>query len=238
MAIERVLENMHKVPKSPSPKLPRIAWETRKKIQNAHKSKILCTSWMQDMENWFGGSDATHLLHDASLDSYVNEAFLQQQCIMKSNKCGGSGFTHYTTHVAPNYKNIFFAERGNHTHRYMLEPIPLSAIRTIASMWLSSHALRCETGRWGTSDESGRLCTLCPKQVRESEYHTLIQCSAFDHIRPCFPHLFNRVQSLHGFLSQPQCAFLIATFIGKVLEHRELLLTFTCIMWNVIFFIS
>ena len=34
---------------------------------------------------------------------------------------------------------------------------------------------------WGTSDESGRLCTLCPKQVCESKYHTLIQCSAFDH---------------------------------------------------------
>ena len=39
--------------------------------------------------------------------------------------CGGSRFTHYTTNVAPNYKFIFFAERGNHTHRCMLEPIPL-----------------------------------------------------------------------------------------------------------------
>ena len=72
-----------------------------------------------------------------------------------------------------------------------------------------------------------RLCTLCPKQVQESEYHTLIQCSAFDHIRPCFPHLFDRVQSLHEFISQPQCALSIATFISKVLEHRESLLTFT-----------
>ena len=60
----------------------------------------------------------------------------------------------------------------------MLEPIPLSTIRTIASMWLSSHALRCETERWGTSDDSARLCTLFPKQVRESQYHTLIQCCA------------------------------------------------------------
>ena len=89
---------------------------------------------------------------------------------------------------------------------------------------------------WGTSDESGRLCTLCPKQVCESEYHTLIQCSAFDHIRLCFPHLFDRAQSLHEFLSQPQCALSIATFIGKVIEHRESLLTLTRIMWNVIFF--
>ena len=148
---------------------------------------------------------------------------------MRWDKCGGSRFTHYTMHVAPNYKSIFFAEQGNRTHRYMLEPIPLFVIRTIASMRLSSHALRCETGHWGPSDESHRQCTLCPKKVRESEYHTLIQCSAFDHIWPCFRRLFDRVQSLHEFLSQPQCALSIATFIGKVL-HRESLVTFTRIM--------
>ena len=149
-----------------------------------------------------------------------------------------SRFIHYTIHVAPNYKTIFFTERGNRTHRYMLEPIPLFTIRWItASMRLSSHALRCETGRWGTSDESGRLCTLCPKQVQESEYHNLIQWSAFDYIQPCFPHIFDQPQSLHEFLSQPQCALLIATFIGKVLEHRDSLLTFTRITWNVIFLV-
>ena len=98
-------------------------------------SLFLCFGWMRDMEKWFRRWDATHLLHDASLDSSVNEAFLQRQYIMSWDKCGGSRFTHYTTHVAPNYKiSIFFAERGNRTHRYMLEPIPLSAIRTIASM--------------------------------------------------------------------------------------------------------
>ena len=52
----------------------------------------------------------------------------------------------------------------------------------------NTHALRCETGR---------LHTLFPKQVQESEYHTLIQCSTFDHIRPCFPHIFDQAQSLH-----------------------------------------
>ena len=143
---------------------------------------------MQDLEKWFGRWDARHLLYDASLDSFVNEAFLQCRCIMTCDKCGGSRFTHYTTNVAPNYKIIFFAERGSRTHRNMLERIPISAIRTIASVRLSSHALRCETLRWGTSDESGRLCTLCAKQVWESEYHTLMQCFAFDHIGPCSPH--------------------------------------------------
>ena len=37
----------------------------------------------------------------------------------------------------------------------------------------------------------------------------------FDHIQPCFPHIFNQAQPLHEFLSQPQCALSIATF-GQV----------------------
>ena len=203
--IERVVQYMLNVQKCPSHRLPRIVWEESKKIPKTHKSKFFCSSWMQDIEEWFGRWDATHLIHDASLDSSVNEAFLQRQFIMKWEKCGGSRFTHYTTHVAPNYKTIFFAKRGNCTHQYMVEPIPLSVIRTIASMRLSSHALRCETGRWGTSDESGRLCTLCPKWVWEFEYHDLIQCSAFDHIRPCFP------KSLRP---SPQCALSINMYFS------------------------
>ena len=62
-----------------------------------------------------------------------------------------------------------------------VEPI-MFAIRTIASMRLTSHALRCETRRWGTCDESDWLCTLCLKQIQEFEYHTSKQCSAYDHI--------------------------------------------------------
>ena len=174
MAIERVVEYMLKVQKSSSHWLPKIAWEANRKIQMTYKSKILCSShqvprieweankkiqktdksnmlcsdWMQDMEKWFGRLDTTFLLHDASLDSSLNEAFLQRQCIMTWDKCGGSRITHYTTHVAPNY---------------MLEPIPLSGIGTIVSMQLSSHALWCETKRWGIIDESDQFCTLCPK---------------------------------------------------------------------------
>ena len=177
-------------------------------------------------------------LSPSPLNSYVNEAFLQYQCIVTLDKCGGSRFTHLYYTCCTWLHNHILCETGNCTHQYMLKPIPLFAIWTIASMRLSSHALRCEPGRWGTSDESGRLCTLCPKQVWESEYHTLIQCSAFDHIRLCFPHLFDWVQSLHEFISQPQCALSIATFISKFLEHRESLLTFTRITWNVIFLVS
>ena len=61
-----------------------------------------------------------------------------------TNEKYGSNYD-YTTHVAPNYKTVFFAERGNRTHRYMLEPIPLSAIRNIASNLVHMHY----NVRWG-----------------------------------------------------------------------------------------
>ena len=176
---------------------------------------------MQDIKKWFERWDALHLLQDASIDPQVNEAFLQRQCITAWEESGGSRFTHYTTQIAPNYKTMFFAERGNRTHPYMLEPIPLSAIRTIAAIRLSSHSLRCETGRWGNGHESDRLCTLCSLQVRESEYHTLIECSTFAHIRTCFTQIFSQDQGLHTFLTQPQCGLSIATLITTILEHRE-----------------
>ena len=51
MAMERVLEYMLKIQKTPSHRLPRIAWEASKKIQKMHKSKLLCSGWMQDMQN-------------------------------------------------------------------------------------------------------------------------------------------------------------------------------------------
>ena len=70
----------------------------KRRIKEKLSIPIGCKIW----KKWFGRWDATYLLHDASLDSSINEAFLQQQCIMTWDKCGGSRFTHYTTHVASN----------------------------------------------------------------------------------------------------------------------------------------
>ena len=98
-------------------------------------------------------------------------------------------------------------------------------------MCLTSLSLWCEMQHWGTSDESNLLCTLFPKQVQYFDYHTSIECPAFDHIRLCFPHTF-QTQFLHEFLSQSQCILNYA-FIGKVLKHwKESLLIFTCSMWK------
>ena len=49
MTMERVIEYMIKVQKSPSHEHPWIVWEASKNMQNIHKRKCLCSSWMQDM---------------------------------------------------------------------------------------------------------------------------------------------------------------------------------------------
>ena len=56
----------------------------------------------------------------------------------------------------------------------MLEPIPLFAIRTIASMRLSSHALRCECWEQGhqCGSKSNTLCDEEPVYERQNEICT------------------------------------------------------------------
>ena len=157
----------------------------------------------------------------------VTEASLQRQCITKWESEGRSRFTHYTTHVASNYKTLFFSERTHRTQPYITKPIPLSAIRTLASIRLSSHSLRCETGRWGTGELCHRLCTSCHMHTPELEHHTLLVCLTYTHIRELFPHLFDRTHTLESFLSQPSSTISIATFITKVLAHRETITTKT-----------
>ena len=69
---------------------------------------------IENMHKWFGRYlgryVVLHLLHDASIDSSLNEAFQQYQCTMTWESYGGSYFTSYTTYVAPSYKSIFFGK--------------------------------------------------------------------------------------------------------------------------------
>ena len=78
----------------------------------------------------------------------------------------------------------------------------------------SSYSLHCDTWHWGTSDVSGRLCTLCLKQVQECEYYTLFYITICEWL--WFQHIFDQTQSLHELLSQSQWPLSIATYISKV----------------------
>ena len=133
----------------------------------------------------------------ASLDPFVNEAFLQHQCIMTWKKFRGWRFTHYSTTVARNHKATFFTERGNCTCWYMLEPILLLPSEPLLPCDLA-HA-HCDV----MHDVGARVMSahFAQNKFGEFEHHILIQCSSFDHIQLWFPHIFNQTQSLHEFLS-------------------------------------
>ena len=156
-------------------------------------SKFLCSNWIQDMEKWFGQCHA-------SLDSSLNEAFLQCQCIMT---CEKAHITHYIAYVAPNYKNILFTEWGNHTwHQYMLEPILLSPIWTIASMQASSNAISCESRIEVQVMRVVIYAHFAWNKFESLKFTHWYKCFAFDHIWLCVPHIFDQTQSFHEFLSQ------------------------------------
>ena len=122
------------------------------------------------MENWYGRWNATHMLHGASLDFSINEAFRnsESRCIMTWEKCGDSSFTHYIIYVAPNYKTIFFAKREKCTHRYMLE-IQLIACH-LNRIFYATYLICMRL--WGKDYESSLFSTLYPKQVHEFGHHT------------------------------------------------------------------
>ena len=44
---------------------------SKQNIQKRHKSKKLCSNWIQDMKKGLGSWEVTHLLHDASIDSSI-----------------------------------------------------------------------------------------------------------------------------------------------------------------------
>ena len=59
----------------------------------------------------------------------------------------------------------------------------------------------------GQDGETNWLCIFCPKQERESKYHTLIQCVAFYHIEVFIPRIVNFVQPLTQYDQQmDKCA--------------------------------
>ena len=112
----------------------------------------------------------------------------------------------------------YLPNRENHIHQYMSESTFLSAIRTITSMRLSSHASQwCEGegGCWGTSD------------VRVVDYVAIF--TLWYNVLPmiifqlCFPYVFDRTQSLDEVLSTVSSVrSRLQHSLVKGLEHRIL----------------
>ena len=111
--------------------------EKQAKRYKRHVKQIFVFRLVQDMEKWFERLHATQLLHDATLDSSMNDGFLQCKCInMTWGKRGGSLFTRYSTYVLPNDISIFFVEGRKPHMSIMLKPICLSTKMILKSIYL------------------------------------------------------------------------------------------------------
>ena len=144
----------------------------------------------------------------------MNETFLQCLCITAWERFGHLRFIHHITNVAQ-ISRFNFLEWENCNQLYKLEPIPLSAIHTIASMRCSSHSPWCRQGI-GThvrryNDYVYFALNKIVNQTMILWYHALHSI--------IFRFAFTHCQSQYG-LS-------IATLVIKILEHQESLLNST-----------
>ena len=107
--------------------------------------------------------------------------------------------------------------------------------RQINLVYISlSYSLRCETRHWSACDETSWLYIFLPKQLRESKYHTLVQCSlAMIIFNNALHASLTQHNSYMSFPNNHSVDSQFAIFISKVLEHQECLLTFTqSITWK------
>ncbi|KAH9307116.1 hypothetical protein KI387_043788 [Taxus chinensis] len=75
---------------------------------------------------------------------------------------------------------------GEHDEKaYLGTVIKGKAKILVAQLRTGSHHLRCETGRWTIPKEDWerRICLFCSKGVVETEWHFVMECSAYDDIR-------------------------------------------------------
>ena len=85
-----------------SHKLSKITWEASTKIQKTQKQIGFEFKMDARYEEMVWKWDASCLLHEASLYSSMVEAILKHKYITTWERCGGSCFTHYITHVPSN----------------------------------------------------------------------------------------------------------------------------------------
>ena len=180
---------MLKVKKSPLHQLQRLAWDAIKKIQKTHKRKLLCSCWMQAMGKWFGNWDVTHLLHDTSIHSLINDVLFNAKvsCHEENVEAHVHVARVYTTNVAPNFKTMFFTKHGNHKHQYKLEPILLPC-HPIHCFHATQVTLNMGV-RQGVGAQVMRVIDYAHFNLNVLRVSQCDRILYIDHIGLCFPHI-------------------------------------------------
>ena len=84
--------------------------------------------------------------------------------------------------------------------KYIFYNIPFKFRIALSKLRCSVHTLHIEVGRQNDVSAENRLCYVCNSHVIEDEFHFIMNCSAFDHLRDLYlPHLSNERKDITVF---------------------------------------
>ncbi len=121
------------------------------------------------------------------------------------------------------YIRWFEFEQDNGLPPYFSYGISVDKIRCFAKFRLGSHDLQVQTAAWQHVPRHMRVCQFCHANEVDDEYHAIFDCSALQHIRQVYPHLFSGRHvipgSVHSFMCRPDQLDLV-NFIWNITNFR------------------
>ncbi|MCO5574127.1 hypothetical protein L7F22_027906 [Adiantum nelumboides] len=230
-ALQRVFKYLLKIQSMPTHRLPYIAWKEGCLPQKTYKSKIISSSWVQDIKRWFakwkvdkyvtvqipkGGEADVMLNFDIDILDALNEKW---KSAMHKSK-----FVYYGKYINPLYWEKYMVSLPL-AQTHIRTPMLWRARRAITQMRTRSHMLRIETGGWQHIDEKKRICHNCDMGKTENEEHVALECHAYAHIRGDFGPLIQGCTTLEDLFSRTQPSpTTLGIYFARVLEfHTQLL---------------
>ena len=100
--------------------------------------------------------------------------------------------SHWRTEISATSSLVLFVElKQNFELSPYIEIVKSYKLRNqIARIRLSSHSLNIEKGRHQNITRSERKCNVCPKNDIEDEFHFILVCPLYDHIREQYIHKY------------------------------------------------
>ncbi len=128
-----------------------------------------------------------------SVDTYLQGLF-----VLPKVTVGHNPRTCQSQRLLTTYVRWFHPERTNALPAYLSYGISVNKIRCFAQFRLGSHDLQVQTGAWTHIPRYLRSCDFCHSNAVDDEYHVIFECTAVQHIRQQYMHLFRGTHIVPG----------------------------------------
>ena len=224
-AMIRVIDYVWKISGWKCSRLPKAAKEVSIKIQKNHKSKILSSGWMLDIQTWFKRWGVDNFLNSkVKKNEEFSAALITNMWTKWKMAEKKSKLDYYCSQVNPGGEEKYV--KGGAAQGYITAAISIHTRGNIARMRLRSHSLEIEMGAWAQIDRCNRLCKVCNEGKIEDEWHVIIECSQYRRIRSTFEAYLQEKTSLAAIFEDTPPRIL-GSLIAKILRHRDELLSKT-----------